>query len=78
MGFFLEGGGGLISNKNVEATMRKVKQAHMKEKAENQSKFPFSLLQTSYANEVYELMHDPIRIITLPVGSKAGAISSVA
>lgn len=50
----------------------------MKGAAENQSRFPFSLLQTPYANEVYELMHDPIRIITLPVGLKAGAISGVA
>lgn len=40
------------------------------------SKFQ-SLLQT-YVNEVYELMHDPIRIISLPVGSKAVAISGVA
>lgn len=36
-----------------------------------------SLRQTLYANEVYELMHDPIRIITAPVGSEAGAISEV-
>ncbi len=49
----------------------------MKGTTEKLSKFQ-SLLQTSYVNEVYELMHDPIRIITLPVGSKAGAISGVA
>lgn len=36
-----------------------------------------SLLQTD-VNEVYELMHDPIRIITLPVGPEAVAISGVA
>lgn len=35
-----------------------------------------SLLQT-YVNEVYELMHDLIRIITLPLASKQGAISYV-
>lgn len=49
----------------------------MKGTTENLSEFQ-SLLQTSYANEVYELMHDPITIITLPVGSKSGAISGVA
>lgn len=47
-------------------------------KAKNQSNSPFSLLRTPYANEVYELMHDPIRIIRLPAGLKAGAISDVA
>lgn len=47
-------------------------------KAKNQSNVPFSLLKTPYANEVYELMHDPIRIIRLPAGLKAGAISDVA
>lgn len=50
----------------------------MKGAAKNQSEFRFGLLQTPYANEVYELMHDPIRIITLPAGLKAGAISDVA
>ena len=40
-------------------------------------KILISLHQTLYANEVYELMHDPIRIITPPVGSEAGAISRV-
>lgn len=40
-------------------------------------KILISLHQTLYANEVYELMHDPIRIITAPVGSEAGAISEV-
>lgn len=52
--------------------------AYMKGTAASQSKFPFSLLHTPYANEAYELMHDPIRIITLPAGLKAGIICGVA
>lgn len=50
----------------------------MKGTAASQSKFPFSLLHTAYANEAYELMHDPVRIITLPAGLKAGIICGVA
>lgn len=52
--------------------------AYMKGTAASQSKFPFSLLHTPYANEAYELMHDPTRIITLPAGLKAGIICGVA
>ena len=49
----------------------------MKGMSENQPKFP-RLRQTQHVNEVYELMHDPITIITLPVGLKSGAISGIA
>lgn len=52
--------------------------AYMKGTAASQSKFPFTLLHTPYANEAYELMHDPIRIIILPAGLKAGIICDIA
>lgn len=41
----------------------------------NQSKCsPSSALDATHANELYELMHDPVRIISLPVGLRAGII----
>lgn len=64
-----------VFNSELRHLRRSRKGLHMKRsESENQSKFQ-SLLQTSYVNEVHELMHDPKRIITLPLGSKAGAIS---
>lgn len=65
-------------NQDVEATIRNIELHTAYESNKRQTSKYHSLLQTLYVNEVYELMHDPIRIITLPAGSEAGAISGVA
>lgn len=48
-----------------------------KSRRENLSVFarPF---ESVYVNEEYALMHDPIRIITLPAALRAGVINSYA
>lgn len=67
----------IFTRREIKVHVFKKKRKEKKRNNRASVKILISLHQTLYANEVYELMHDPIRIITPPVGSEAGAISRV-